>query len=132
MSEAPAQSQRTRADILIIDDDFGMRELLALHLSHAGYRVRTAEDAIEGGKALLAGVPDLVLLDMRMPHMGGDTLLELLRADEALKHLKIIVLTSIRNDAFLQKINDLGVSGLLAKPVDKDLLLKSIEKVLAG
>jgi CheY-like chemotaxis protein len=121
-----------RADILIIDDDFGMRELLSLHLANAGYRVRVAEDAVEGGKLLLNALPDLVLLDMRMPHMGGDTLLELLRADEATKHVKIIVLTSIRNDAFLSKVSNLGVSGLLAKPVDKDQLLANVARVLAG
>jgi CheY-like chemotaxis protein len=132
MSDALPQQARPRADILIIDDDFGMRELLSLHLANAGYRVRVAEDGVEGGKMLLAGIPDLVLLDMRMPHMGGDTLLELLRADEALKHLKIIVLTSIRNDAFLMKINALGVSGLLAKPVDKDALLATVARVLAA
>jgi DNA-binding NarL/FixJ family response regulator len=67
-----------------------------------------------------------------MPHMGGDTLLELLRADDNLKHLKVIVLTSIRNDAFLTKVSNLGVAGLLAKPVNKDLLLETVEKVLAG
>jgi CheY-like chemotaxis protein len=131
MSDAAAKP-RPRADVLIIDDDFGMRELLALHLTHAGYAVRTAEDAVEGGKMLLSGAPDLVLLDMRMPHMGGDTLLELLRADDNLKHLKVIVLTSIRNDAFLTKVSNLGVAGLLAKPVNKDLLLDTVEKVLAG
>lgn len=120
------------ADILIIEDDVSMRELLSLHLEIAGYRVRVAEDAVEGGKMLLAGTPpDLLLLDMRMPHMGGDQFLELLRGDEKLKGLKVIALTSIRNEVFIMKVTGMGVSDFLQKPVDKELLLESVRKVLA-
>lgn len=122
----------TAADILIIDDDFGMRELLGIHLRGVGYRVRTAEDAVEGGKMLFAATPDLLLLDMRMPHMGGDQLLALLRADDKFKGLKVLVLSSIQNDAFVSKVTDMGVCGFLAKPVDKELLLSTVKKVLAG
>lgn len=125
-------TDRNAPDILIIDDDIAMRELLSLHLEFAGYRVRTAEDGLEGGKALLNGPrPDLVLMDMRMPHMGGDQLLELLRAEEQFKDLKIIALSSIRNDGFVMKVTDLGVAEFLHKPVDKDLLLATVKKVLA-
>ena len=119
------------ADILIVEDDATMRELLSLHLDMAGYRVRVAEDAVEAGKMLLTGVPpDLLLLDMRMPFLGGDEFLELLRGNERLRNLKVIALTSIRDDSFIMKITALGVSDVIHKPVHKELLLESVRKVL--
>ncbi len=119
------------ADILVIDDDLAMRELLDLHLSNEGYRVRLAEDAVEGGKMLIAAPPDLVLLDMRMPHMGGDQFLALLRGDDKFKNLKVIALTSIQTFGFMMKVTDIGVSEFLHKPVEKELLLATVRKVLA-
>jgi two-component system chemotaxis response regulator CheY len=119
------------ANILVIDDDFGMRELLVLHLIRAGYQVRGAEDAVEGGRMLMEQRPDLVLLDVRMPHLGGDEFLKLLRGDEGYADLKVIMLTSISNDGMYAKITNLGVCAFLAKPVDKDVLLDAVRKALA-
>lgn len=122
----------TSADILIIDDDLFMRELLELHLTHEGYRVRTAEDAVVGGRMLLAKRPDLLLLDIRMPHMGGDQLLSLLRGDEQLKDLKVIALSSIQNTGLAIKITDLGVCDFLNKPVSREALLAAVRKALGN
>jgi DNA-binding response OmpR family regulator len=124
-------TRRTPAEILIIDDDFVMRELLELHLTDAGYKVRTAEDAIEGGKMLMAAPPDLLVLDMHMPHMEGDRFLKLLRADERFRNLKVIVLTAERSLDFMMKVTEMGVSEFLNKPIDKDVLLETVSKVLA-
>lgn len=124
-------TRRTPAEILIIDDDFVMRELLELHLTDAGYKVRTAEDAIEGGKMLMAAPPDLLVLDMHMPHMEGDRFLKLLRADEKFSNLKVIVLTAERSLDFMMKVTEMGVSEFLNKPIDKDVLLETVSKVLA-
>ena len=124
-------TRRTPAEILIIDDDFVMRELLELHLSDEGYKVRTAEDAIDGGKMMIAAPPDLLVLDMHMPHMEGDRFLKLLRADERFRNLKVIVLTAEQSLDFMMKVTELGVSDFLNKPIDKDLLLEAVKKVLA-
>jgi DNA-binding response OmpR family regulator len=126
-----ASAQCTPAEILIIDDDLVMRELLELHLTDEGYRVRVAEDAVEGGRMLVAALPDLLLLDMRMPHMKGDEFLELLRGDENFTNLKVIVLTAERGVDFMIKVTDLGVSDYLNKPIDKDELLATVRRVLA-
>jgi len=123
--------ERTPAEILIIDDDFVMRELLELHLSDEGYKVRTAEDAVAGGKMLIAAPPDLLVLDMHMPHMEGDELLKLLRADESFKNLKVIVLTAEQSLDLMMRVSELGVSDFLNKPIDKDVLLETVSRVLA-
>jgi DNA-binding response OmpR family regulator len=105
--------------------------LLELHLTDAGYKVRTAEDAIEGGRMLIAAPPDLLVLDMHMPHMGGEQFLELLRGDESFKNLKVIVLTAEHSLDFMMKIIGIGVSDFLLKPIYKDVLLETVRKVLA-
>lgn len=132
MSVAAAQRPARLADILVIEDDLGMREVLAMHLAQAGYGVRIAGDAIEGGRMLLDKPPDLLLLDVRMPHMGGDELLALIRGDDALKHVKVIVLTVLRESATNERIERMGVAAFLNKPVDKDKLLAAIAAALAG
>jgi len=126
---APAKGA-SGAQILIIEDDLGMRELLAVHLREAGYRVRTAADGHVGGNMLLESRPDLVLLDLRMPHIAGDELLSLIRGDAALQHLKVIVLTILRGSAINEDIERLGVSALLHKPVQKEALLAAVDKAL--
>jgi DNA-binding response OmpR family regulator len=107
-----------------------MRELLAVHLREAGYRVRTAADGHVGGTMLLESRPDLLLLDLRMPHLAGDELLSLIRGDDALKNLKVIVLTMLRGGSTSEEIERLGVSAILYKPVQKDVLLAEIGKAL--
>src|SRR5487761_1904129 len=67
--------------ILIIDDDLEFAGVLSMHLKAAGYAVEVAEDAVEGGKALLAQSPALVLCDICMPHLNGLELLSLMRSD---------------------------------------------------
>lgn len=118
------------AQILVIEDDLGMRELLAVHLREAGYRVRTAADGHTGGSMLLESRPDLLLLDLRMPHIAGDELLSLIRGDATLGDLKVIVLTMLRGSATNEEIERLGVSALLHKPVQKEELLAAVSKAL--
>lgn len=132
MSDPIPLPPRTGFDILIIDDDLFMRELLELHLTQEGYKVRTAEDAVAGGKMLFEKRPDLLLLDIRMPHMGGDQLLSLLRGDEQFRDLKVIALSSIQNTGLAMKITDLGVCDFLNKPVNREHLLAAVRKALAG
>src|SRR5262245_37865526 len=80
--------------ILVVDDDRTMRELLALHLSHAVYEVETADDCIEAGYKVLCRRPDLILCDIYMPHLGGFEFVAALRADSALRDIPVIFLTS--------------------------------------
>ena len=67
--------------ILLIDDNAGFRDLVRIMLSNEGYSVAVTEDAVEGGKAMLAGQHDLVILDIEMPFMNGFELLSAMRAD---------------------------------------------------
>lgn len=80
--------------ILVVDDDRNMRELLSLHLKHAGYEVHVAEDGIAAGYAVLYQQPDLIICDVFMPHMNGFEFVAALRADPVQQNIPVIFLTT--------------------------------------
>ncbi|MSP95761.1 MAG: response regulator [Betaproteobacteria bacterium] len=114
--------------ILIVEDDFIMRELLRLHLSSAGYAVRVAADGIEAGRAVLSITPDLIITDVNMPHMDGFELVAALKADPSLADIPVIFLT-IEGDAF-ERGRELGALEYLAKPIRLEALLQKVAKHL--
>lgn len=115
--------------ILVVDDDPNMRELLRLHLSSAGYDVRTASDGIEAGYSVLQNPPDLIITDINMPHMDGLAFIDALKSDKGLPPMPIIYLSShARNERSHQP----GVVDYIVKPVRAERLLASVAKHLPG
>ena len=117
--------------ILIIDDNASFRDLLRIMLSNEGYIVEAAEDAVEGGRAMLAAQPDLVICDIDMPFLDGLELLSALRADPGTATLKVIVVSGKKDIEILTKAEHLGVLDYLVKPVTRERLLESIDRCLA-
>ncbi len=103
-----------------------MRELLKLHLTTAGYAVRVARDGIEAGHAVLDLTPDLIITDVRMPHMSGFELVEALRKDPATSAIPVIFLT-IEGDS-VDRGASLGAVEYLAKPIRVEVLLQKVMK----
>ena len=116
--------------ILVVEDDESMRELLRLHLEHAGYEVAVTEDGIGAGYAVLQSPPDLIVCDVDMPNMDGFQLVEALRADAALPRMPVIFLTSVEDGA--GRASQLGAADYILKPVFVDRLLKAVQKALGG
>ena len=113
----------------MVEDDESMRELLRLHLEHAGYEVAVSEDGIGAGYAVLRAPPDLIVCDIDMPNMDGFQLMEALRADAALPRMPVIFLTSVEEGA--ARAAQLGAADYILKPVLVDRLLKSVQRALA-
>ena len=118
------------ATILIVDDDEGIRELLRLHLSAAGYEVNVAEDAIAAGYLVLRSPPDLIISDVNMPHMDGFEFIAALKADGTLPKIPVIFLTS--QDDGDDRGKALGAVGYITKPVRADRLLALVAAHVAG
>ena len=119
-----------KARILVIDDDRFFRELLRVHLIHAGYEVRVAEDAVEGGKALLEHGIDLVICDINMPYLNGLELVSLLRATEETAAIPVIFASSRRDAETMTAVEKLGASGYLTKPFQVEQLLDTVDLCL--
>ena len=118
------------ATILVIEDDDGIRDLLRMHLSAAGYAVQVAPDAIAAGYLVLRSPPDLIISDINMPHMNGFEFVEALKADSTLPPIPVIFLTSY--DEGDDRGKALGAVGYLTKPVRADKLLQLVAKHVPG
>ncbi len=104
-----------------------MRALLALHLSNAGYRVETAEDALVAGRRLLGATPDLLIVDIDLPYMSGIDFVATLLADSTLPYVPVVFITA--HEQFAPQAQALGADFIL-KPFFKDRLLESVAKNL--
>lgn len=111
--------------LLVIDDDPAVHDLLRRHLSRAGYRVITAMSGAEGIALARREHPDFITLDIMMPGIDGWQVLTELKADPALRHIPVFVLT-MTNDKGLGFA--LGAAQFLTKPVNRDALLQLLHQ----
>ncbi|MCC7370649.1 MAG: response regulator [Chloroflexi bacterium] len=119
--------------ILLVDDVPQIRDVVEAFLSDEGYDVRTCASAEDALAHLGQSVPDVMILDGRLPGMSGWQCLEKLRASERTARLPVLMLTAAPKDgqAYLSASGD-GCTGCLVKPFDLDILLESIERVIEG
>ena len=110
--------------ILVMDDDSYMRELLGLHLCHAGYEVLLAEDAIVAGHLLLERRVDLLVANIEVPYMNGLELVQAMRNDPSVSSMPVIFVTWHEEHEGLAR--ELGAVGFLRKPVRVDDLLATV------
>ena len=116
--------------ILVVVDDSSMRELLALHLSNAGYELDVAEDAVAAGYSVLRARPDLIISDINMPGLDSFEFIALLRQERSLRDIPVILLSTENKGATRGK--ELGVVRYIPKPVRADTLLSLIAEHVEG
>ncbi len=121
------------AKIMMIDDEPSTIEILQLFLEDSGYRhfIKTSESAA-AFSIVLQERPDVVLLDLMMPQVSGFEILIQLRAEQLLKHIPVIVLTSSTDASTKLKALELGANDFLAKPVDASELALRLRNTLAA
>jgi len=117
--------------ILIIDDDKvvleSLRRLLELH-SYEALAVQEAGEAFSKAKSFN---PDVILLDLLMPRLGGLEICEMLNSDKETRGIPIIVVSALDKEADIKKAYRLGVVGYITKPYDLNKLLQEINKAIA-
>ncbi|HYG71646.1 MAG TPA: response regulator [Actinomycetota bacterium] len=111
-----------RASILVVDDDPVMRLMLTAALERDGHRVSTADDGPSALDHLRSEPVDVVLLDVVMPEMDGFAVLEHVKAHADLRHIPVVMVTSMDDTGSAVRGIELGADDYLAKPVDPTLL----------
>jgi len=117
------------AEILIIDDEIGIRELLSEILTDEGYAVRMAENAAEARKARLAHAPDLVLLDIWMPDTDGVSLLKEWVVSGQLT-MPVVMMSGHGTIDTAVEATRIGAVDFLEKPIALQKLLATVRKAL--
>jgi DNA-binding response OmpR family regulator len=123
MSETP--------HILVVDDTEANRYAVVRHLRKAGYRVSEAADGRKALAAIARELPDLMVLDIRMPDMDGLEVVRRVRAEPRTAHLPILHLSASFTDPVSQAAGlDGGADGYLTHPVDPVVLLATVRALL--
>src|SRR3954470_13700612 len=119
------------ARVLVVEDDPSVRGLLQTLLNGEGYDVATASDGLAGLVKASSAKPDLMLLDLMMPDLGGVRVLEELRGDPALADVPVIVVTG-KLEAVPAMQAVLGEHSVFAKPFGVADLLARVAEVTGG
>lgn len=131
MLVARLSKDRNMAKIVIVEDEAAIRRMYALKLKFAGFEVLEAIDGRDGLEVIEKSQPDLVLLDLRMPHMSGDEMLRELREKSWGEQIPVIVLTNISKDEAPRTLWHLGVSDFIIKASSTpQKVLESVQKIL--
>ena len=116
------------SNLLIVDDELGMRQYLTHLFQRDGHMVRVAESGRKAMKLLRDAPADLVISDVRMPDMGGIELLRLAR--ELLPSVEVVMMTAFANVETAREAFLLGAYDFVQKPFDNDLLKETVERAL--
>ncbi|HZC06808.1 MAG TPA: response regulator [Ktedonobacterales bacterium] len=117
--------------ILVADDDKTIAELLQQALEAEGYETYKATQSLRFYDAVMERQPDLILLDLMMPYLGGDDELQLLQMNPDTKNIPVIVVTA-RQEAKQEEAHyrTLGVVEIVTKPFDLDTLVGVIKRTI--
>ena len=117
--------------ILIVDDDTGLTQLLQLVFESRGFWVTTAYDGEQALQSLEKELPEVIVLDLMMPGVGGLEVCKQVREDPRTAHIPIIVLSAMPNESAHQDAMDAGATEYLIKPIRPSDLIKRIREVTA-
>lgn len=117
--------------LLLIEDDTFFREFYVSKLKDEGYEVESAEDGVIGIEKLDKLKPDLVLLDIIMPNKDGFDVLEHISKSPSLKHIPVIVFSTLSQESDVKKAKELGAIDYINKSFfDFENLKTKIKTVL--
>lgn len=122
------QDTRTKRTILLVDDDTSLLETLHDFLSYEGYHVVTAVSGEQALVALRQTRPDIIILDMSMPGMGGVGFLERITQPDGSTRFPVLVLTA--RAAMAEYFATRQIDGFVAKPCDPDDLLSEVNRIV--
>src|SRR3990167_1903153 len=114
--------------ILLIDDEIDLQQLIKTVLSSKGYNVTTADNGKDGLEKLEAADPDLIILDMNMPVMGGVEFYQ--RICDAWSQAKYPVLILTARANMEEFFKGMDVDGFMAKPFEIDDLLTEVQRII--
>ncbi|WP_025144906.1 PleD family two-component system response regulator [Pedobacter jeongneungensis] len=115
--------------ILICDDDRGIIDVLEMVLEETGHRVITETNSLNARAIIDSEKPDLIILDLWMPVLSGDQILQMIRRTPETQDIPVIIISASRDGA--QIATEAGANKFIAKPFDIYDMVDSVEALLA-
>ncbi|MDK9706078.1 MAG: response regulator [Desulforhopalus sp.] len=125
-------AQRTQLNILIVEDSKTQAEKLRYILEKRNFRVSTAANGREAMFSMRRQLPDIVVTDIVMPEMDGYELCKHIRADDKLRKVPVILITSLAEPTDVIKGLAAGASNFITKPFDETYIVSRIEHLIAN
>lgn len=108
--------------VLLVDDNEGNQDLMALYLEGLPVRCVVASDGQGALESIAQSRPDLVLLDVMMPRMSGFEVCRAIKSDEALRDIPVVMVTALDSVVDQDRAKSEGADGYMVKPIDRDEL----------
>lgn len=121
-----------KKNILLIDDDIVLTRIVKQYLEDNGFNVKSFPNAQEAISRLGSHIPDIILLDLEMPIIGGHEATLLFRINPATRDIPIIMVTGRSRDIDKNKSKMMGANDYITKPFKLDILLQKINQYLAN
>ena len=118
--------------VMVVDDSSVMRQIIKNNLKQLGFELDNLLDAGDGEEALTkigVGIVDLIISDWNMPRMTGIDFLKTIRADEALKEIPFLMVTSEADKEKIMEAVQAGVNQYIVKPFNANQLEEKIREI---
>jgi two-component system, OmpR family, alkaline phosphatase synthesis response regulator PhoP len=116
--------------ILVAEDERDIRELIAFTLRFAGFEVELASNGAEAVEKAPGVVPDLILMDVRMPRMTGYQACEALKENPATREIPVVFLSAKGQESEIQEGLEVGAMEYILKPFAPDELTAQVHRIL--
>ncbi len=118
------------ARILIAEDERDIRDLITFTLSFAGHQVTAASNGEEALQKALQIIPDLILMDVRMPRMTGYEACKRMKQENSIKHIPVAFLSAKGQESEVQTGLEVGAVEYILKPFSPDQLTERVKQLL--
>ena len=119
------------ARILIAEDEKDIRDLITFLLQFAGHEVIPTANGEEAYERARIEIPDLILMDVRMPKMTGYEACVKMKADDTIRHIPVVFLSAKGQDSEVAAGLDAGAAEYLLKPFSPDQLSEKVNSILS-
>ncbi|MCD6475429.1 MAG: response regulator [Anaerolineaceae bacterium] len=116
--------------ILVIEDEKDIRHLLIYTLQYAGFNVISGRDGEEAVRLADEEIPDIILMDVRMPRLDGYEACKMIKANEKTAHIPVMFLSAKGQDTEIDKGFEAGASDYLLKPFTPTELIERVKLTL--
>lgn len=115
--------------ILMIDDEMYIRKVMTQIFKANNYEIITSDNGIDGINIAAHYLPDLILLDLKMPEIDGIGVCKKLKENPKTKDIPILIITGYPSEDVVEPLTNLGVEHHLVKPFDSDQLFYKIDQI---